>query len=122
VFQSGTDTSATNVLLFGTLFNMGENKYREGYQYKITNLNEENGLNKSIETALAKTLENIAACAERSRSEHDKVIRQQAETPFAETDSGTDGQAQVSDTETPINKGKSSKTTKKIEKQSSTPI
>jgi len=39
----------------------GGNKYREGYQYKITNLNEDNGLNNSIENALRQTLENIKA-------------------------------------------------------------
>jgi len=51
----------------------GGNKYREGYQYKITNLNEDNGLNISIENALKTTLETIKAehstCTERSRSE-----------------------------------------------------
>ncbi len=39
----------------------GGNKYREGYTYKITNLNENNTLKKSIETALQKTLETIKA-------------------------------------------------------------
>ena len=39
----------------------GGNKYREGYQYKITNLDEDNGLNNSIEKALKQTLENIKA-------------------------------------------------------------
>jgi hypothetical protein len=94
----------------------GGNKYREGYQYKITNLNEENGLNKSIENALLKTLENIKA-------EHDKVILEQAETPEVETEtgdtetgSGTDGQPPLSDTETPITKGKGSRTQQKTKK------
>ena len=60
-----------------TLFNYiqiaGGNKYREGYRYKITNLDEYNGLNISIENALRQTIENIKAehstCTERSRSE-----------------------------------------------------
>jgi hypothetical protein len=38
----------------------GGNKYRGGYQYKITNLGEDNGLNISIENALQKTLETIS--------------------------------------------------------------
>ncbi|MDR0207076.1 MAG: hypothetical protein LBI45_07480 [Bacteroidales bacterium] len=37
----------------------GGNKYREGYQYKITNLGEDNGLNTGIENALRQTLETI---------------------------------------------------------------
>jgi len=37
----------------------GGNKYREGYQYKITNMGESNTLNNSIEKALHKTLETI---------------------------------------------------------------
>ena len=39
----------------------GGNKYREGYQYKITNMSESNTLNNSIEKALRKTLETIKA-------------------------------------------------------------
>jgi uncharacterized protein YdiU (UPF0061 family) len=46
-----------------TLFNYiqitGGNKYREGYRYKITNLNEDNGLNIGIEKALQATLKNV---------------------------------------------------------------
>jgi len=37
----------------------GGNKYREGYRYKITNINEDNTLNKSIENALQTTLKNV---------------------------------------------------------------
>jgi DNA-binding HxlR family transcriptional regulator len=48
-----------------TLFNYiqiaGGNKYREGYEYKITNFDEENPLRKSIENSLKKTLETIKA-------------------------------------------------------------
>ena len=51
----------------------GGNKYREGYQYKITNINEDNALNKSIETALKTTLENIKA-------EHSKTVGQNQPT------------------------------------------
>ena len=39
----------------------GGNKYREGYQYKITNMGEDNGLNTGIENALKTTLEAIKA-------------------------------------------------------------
>jgi len=37
----------------------GGNKYREGYQYKITNMGEDNGLNKSIENTLQATLKTV---------------------------------------------------------------
>ena len=56
-----------------TLFNYiqiaGGNKYREGYQYKITNFDETNTLNNSIEAALKSTLETIKA-------EHSKTVGQ----------------------------------------------
>ena len=39
----------------------GGNKYREGYQYKISNLNKDNMLNKSLESALKMTLKSIKA-------------------------------------------------------------
>jgi hypothetical protein len=55
--------------LFHYIQVIGGNKYREGYRYKITNLNEENTLNKSIEEALKKTLETIKAEHERETSE-----------------------------------------------------
>jgi hypothetical protein len=71
----------------------GGNKYREGYQYKITNLDETNGLNGNIENALRQTLENIKA-------EHSKTV----------------GQSQPTNTQTPITKGKNSKTTKNSKK------
>jgi hypothetical protein len=75
-----------------TLFNYiqitGGNKYREGYQYKITNLDEDNGLNNSIETALKQTLENIKA-------EHSKTV----------------GQNQVSDLQKTVKQTKTGKTT-----------
>jgi DNA-binding HxlR family transcriptional regulator len=87
----------------------GGNKYREGYQYKITNLNEENGLNKSIENALQKTLENIKA-------EHDKQVTNAPETPEVETGSKTEGQPPLADTETPTTKGKGGKTLRKTKK------
>jgi hypothetical protein len=51
----------------------GGNKYREGYQYKITHLDSTNTLKNSIEKALQNTLEAIkieySTCTERSRSE-----------------------------------------------------
>jgi hypothetical protein len=37
----------------------GGNKYREGYRYKITNMDETDGLNGSIEKALQATLKNV---------------------------------------------------------------
>ena len=75
-----------------TLFNYiqitGGNKYREGYRYKITNLDEDNGLNISIENALKTTLENIKA-------EYGKTV----------------GQTPPSKSQTVENKGKNSRTT-----------
>jgi len=80
-----------------TLFNYiqiaGGNKYREGYQYKITNLDEDNGLNISIENALKTTLENIKA-------EHSKTV----------------GQSEVSNSQNAVKQTKTSKTTTKSEK------
>jgi len=72
----------------------GGNKYREGYRYKITNIDEENGLNKSIEKSLLQTLETINAEHEKQPSE-------------------TDGQNPLSNPGTPTTKGKGSRTTKK---------
>ena len=46
----------------------GGNKYREGYQYKTTNIGENNTLNNSIETALKQTLEMIRAEHEKAQS------------------------------------------------------
>jgi hypothetical protein len=66
----------------------GGNKYRGGYQYKITNLDEDNGLNISIENALKTTLENIKA-------EHSKTV----------------GQSQMSNSQNPVKQTKTSKTT-----------
>ena len=51
----------------------GGNKYREGYQYKITNMSESNTLNNSIENALRQTLENIKA-------EHSRTAGQSPQT------------------------------------------
>ena len=68
----------------------GGNKYREGYQYKITNLDEDNGLNISIESALKTTLENI-------KTEHSKTV----------------GQNMVSHSQNTVKQLKTSKTTTK---------
>lgn len=46
----------------------GGNKYREGYQYKITNMGEDKGLKNSIEKALQNTLETIKAEHEKQSS------------------------------------------------------
>jgi len=69
----------------------GGNKYREGYRYKITNISEDNALNKSIENALKKTMELI-------KEEHSKTV----------------GQTPLTNSQNPINKGKNSGTTKII--------
>lgn len=45
--------------LFNYIQVTGGNKYREGYRYKITNLDEDNGLNKNIENALKDTLKHV---------------------------------------------------------------
>jgi hypothetical protein len=84
-----------------TLFNYiqitGGNKYREGYQYKITNLDEDNGLNISIENALKTTIETIKA-------EHEKQ------------NSKTAGQNEVSNSQNAVKQQKTGKTTTKTEK------
>ncbi|MCL2132429.1 MAG: hypothetical protein FWH36_08295 [Lentimicrobiaceae bacterium] len=51
--------------LFNYIQIIGGNKYRDGYLYKITNLDEDNTLNNSIESALKSTLEAIT-------TEHEK--------------------------------------------------
>jgi len=61
----------------------GGNKYREGYQYKITNLDEDNGLNKSIETALKNTLEAIKTEHER-QSGKTETEQERQKTPTVE--------------------------------------
>jgi hypothetical protein len=75
-----------------TLFNYiqiaGGNKYRGGYQYKITHLDEDNGLNTSIENALRQTLETI-------KSEYSKTV----------------GQNVVSNSQSAVKQRKTSKTT-----------
>jgi hypothetical protein len=72
----------------------GGNKYREGYRYKITNLDEDNGLNISIENALKQTIEDIKA-------EHEKQI------------SRTVGQNPLSNSQNTVRQNKTSKTTQK---------
>jgi hypothetical protein len=80
-----------------TLFNYiqitGGNKYRGGYIYKITNLDEDNGLNKNIENTLKTTLENIQA-------EYSKTV----------------GQNQVSNSQNTVKQSKTNRTTNKIKK------
>jgi hypothetical protein len=73
----------------------GGNKYRGGYGYKITNLNEDNGFNSSIENALFQTIENINA-------EHSKTV----------------GQNQMSNYKSSDNQIKKSKTTGKLKIES----
>jgi len=74
--------------LFSYVQITGGNKHREGYQYKITNLGEDNGLNRNIENALRQTLESIKA-------EHSK----------------TDGQNPLTDTQPAKKQKRTSKTT-----------
>jgi hypothetical protein len=74
---------------------IGGNKYREGYRYKITHLDEDNILNISIENALQKTIEEIKA-------EHEKQI------------SKTVGQNTVSNSQNAVKQQKISKTTQNI--------
>jgi hypothetical protein len=81
--------------LFHYIQIIGGNKYREGYRYKVTNLDEDNGLNISIENALKQTLENIKA-------EYEKQI------------SKTVGQNAVSNSQNTVKQSKTSKTTPKI--------
>ena len=86
-----------------TLFNYiqitGGNKYREGYRYKITNLDEDNGLNISIENTLRQTLETI-------------------KSPLSTGEGGgrgqTVGQTPPSNSQNPVKQAKTSKTTPKI--------
>jgi hypothetical protein len=73
----------------------GGNKYREGYRYKVTNLDEDNSLNISIENALKQTLEIIKAEHEKQIS---KTVRQNA----------------VSNYQNIVKQSKTSKTTPKI--------
>ncbi|GHT42215.1 hypothetical protein FACS189437_10000 [Bacteroidia bacterium] len=87
----------------------GGNKYREGYQYKITNMGESNTLNSSIEKALQKTLETIKA-------EYEIFTASKTVTPELnadETESGTVGQNPQTDTQPAENQSEKSKTTSK---------
>jgi hypothetical protein len=78
--------------LFNYIQITGGNKYREGYQYKITNFDKDNALNNSIENALKKTLENI-------KIEHSKTV----------------GQNALSNSQTAEKQTKTSKTTQTVE-------
>ena len=78
--------------LFNYIQITGGNKYREGYQYKLTYFDEDNGLNIGIENALKTTLENIKTEYEK---QHGKTV----------------GQTPPSHPETAVNKRKTSRTT-----------
>jgi len=69
----------------------GGNRYREGYRYKITGLDETDGLNGSIEKALKQTLEAI-------REEYGK----------------TAGQNPLTNSQNPVSKGKTGRTTNEL--------
>jgi hypothetical protein len=79
----------------------GGNRYREGYRYNITGLDETNGLNGNIEKALKKTLEAI-------KEEYNHPC------PSKRGESGTVGQTPTSNPQSPVNKGKAGKTTQSI--------
>ncbi|MDR0561001.1 MAG: hypothetical protein LBG92_12625 [Prevotellaceae bacterium] len=82
--------------LFNYIQIAGGNKYREGYRYKITDFDTENGFNTGIETALKSTLQQIKA-------EYEKQV------------SKTDGQTPLSNLQSAENKQKRSRTTPKTE-------
>jgi len=82
-----------------TLFNyiqiIGGNKYREGYQYKITNLEEDNGLNKSIENTLQTTLKSVWNAYGNTKSDtqtEQEEQQKQAPTPETENTPEQDGE------------------------------
>jgi DNA-binding HxlR family transcriptional regulator len=80
--------------LFNYIQVAGGNKYRGGYEYKITDMDNDNGLNKSMETALADTLEQIRAGHERQSSR-------------------TAGQNTVSNSQTAVKQQRTSRTAQK---------
>jgi len=86
-----------------TLFNylqiIGGNKYRGGYLYKITNFDDDNELNNSIENALKQTLENI-------KFEYEKQ------------NSKTVGQSPLSNTQNADTQKKTSRTTNEVKIES----
>jgi DNA-binding HxlR family transcriptional regulator len=101
----------------------GGNKYREGYQYKITNMGESNTLNNNIEKALQKTLETIRAEYEiftaSKTKENEAKHETQPEEPTEEQDSKTVGQTPPTNPQAAENQTKKSKTAakQKTEKQ-----
>lgn len=84
--------------LFNYILVTGGNKYREGYIYKLTNLDGDNGLNIGIENALKTTLETIKA-------EHNRQS------------SKTVGQTPPSNPQTSGKQAKRSRTTQKIKEK-----
>ncbi len=107
--------------LFQYIQVVGGNKYREGYQYKITNMGENSTLNNSIEKALQQTLETIKAehekqCAEPVSSAPVSVALEEEQQEPAQK-SGTVGQTPQTDTQAAESKRKTSKTTTKKENQ-----
>ena len=85
----------------------GGNKYRGGYQYKITNLETDSGLNASIEKTLRQTLETIKA-------ETEIQSAKLAETPVlskSETQSATVGQTTLTNSQPIENQNEESRTT-----------
>jgi len=63
----------------------GGNKYRGGYQYKITNLDQDNDLNISIENALQSTLKNIRNAHSNQKSDTKTEKQEQEQEQEQET-------------------------------------
>ncbi len=98
----------------------GGNKYREGYQYKITNMGEGNSFNNSIENALRQTLEAIKAehakqCAEPVSPASATVLEEEPQEP--EQESRTVGQTPQTNTQPAETQTKESKTIDKKKNQ-----
>jgi hypothetical protein len=89
--------------LFNYIQITGGNKYREGYRYKITNLNEDNSLNIGIENALKATLDNVIASAAKQEAKRHCERSKASETA---------GQPPQTNTKTIENTNRNSRTTK----------
>jgi hypothetical protein len=112
----------------------GGNKYREGYLYRITNLDDDNTLNNSIETALQNTLARITATYENhahklstSTPKGEQISEQETGEQYpascshvthhkatTEENSKTVSQTPLSNSQTLENTGKNSRTTPKL--------
>jgi hypothetical protein len=76
------------LVLFNYIQIAGGNKYREGYRYKITDFDTENGFNTGIENALKKTIETIKAKHEKTEIKTlPETETEQPDTPEQENES-----------------------------------